>query len=339
MTCGSGSPRRLGGCRRLLVKEGREVMLGLVSAWSASWEDWHPLFPSQCGEPVTSKNGLFFAELRTRAPLAWAQCLGLVPASTIVQSSCVPAWPSSPGAASRMTLVVKWRSRPTGGSEDGNLPWVVRPQTWPSTWTLCKVGHAVPVIPDHQSVKGLAGPRASPVLLEQYKRVQLSPQAAQRVPSSPSGAGHPAGGVHSLGPFVLFCSGWAAGELAVKGMWGQAVSTAKVPPLLPACGHMLPTPWGWFLWTLVGGEVGHRCLRATAPSRPLNWSALSLCSVVTFCEWQLHFPKKIFAPRSHPLYRALFFMPTFTLHILRVCVPSPAGIFAPKGQLFSTCCG
>ena len=29
-------------------------------------------------------------------------------------------------------------------------------------------------------------------------------------------------------------------------------------------------------------------------------------------------------------------MPTFTL---RVCVPAPAGIFAPKGQLFPTCCG
>ena len=172
MTCGSGSPHRLSGCWRLLVKERREVMLGLVSAWSASWEDWHPLFPSQCGEPVTSKNGLFFAELRTRAPLAWAQCLGLVPASTIVQSSCVPAWPSSPGAASRMTLVVKWRSRATGGSEDGNLPWAVRPQTWPCTWTLCKVGHAVPVIPDHQAeCQGLG---RAPCLSCSFRTVQKS---------------------------------------------------------------------------------------------------------------------------------------------------------------------
>ena len=36
MTCGSGSPGRLGGCQRLLVKEGGEVMLGPVSAWPAS---------------------------------------------------------------------------------------------------------------------------------------------------------------------------------------------------------------------------------------------------------------------------------------------------------------
>lgn len=149
MTRNPGKPRGLNGCQTPVQGDG-DAVLGVVSVWSGSWEVASS--PCSClhvGNQPDQRMAYSSAAFRTRAPLPWAQRLGLVPASTIVQSSCVPTWPSSP------KLSVEWlgllRSDVTGPRAAWKVGTVAVGQAVAlAVWlaVLCKVGHAVPMIPD-----------------------------------------------------------------------------------------------------------------------------------------------------------------------------------------------
>ena len=111
--------------------------------------------------------------------------------------------------------------------------------------TLCKVGHAIPVIPDRQAeCQGLC--RAPCLSPRSFRKVQKS--TAQPTGCSASAQFAQQGRSARWEEFtcwdLLSCSCQAGQPGSCEGDAGMGVSAAKVPPPLPAGGHELPAPRG-----------------------------------------------------------------------------------------------
>lgn len=117
-----------------------------------------------CGGPGRSKKGLLFGTQRIKAPpVRKSPEPGLVPASTVGQSSCVPTWPSTLEKSCHWaTQLRSWKPQQMG-----------RLQTWRHDGTSLQIGSWQPL------------GRVSRVLHGSVP-MQFSPQATQQW-ASPAG--------------------------------------------------------------------------------------------------------------------------------------------------------
>lgn len=197
------------------------------------------------------------------------------------------------------------------------------------------MGHAVPVIPNRQAeCQGLG---RAPSLSCSFRKAQKStaqPTGRSASASSPSGAGHPGGRSSLAGTFcpaLQWLGSWGA---SCRGMWGQAMSTAKVhvsgqPPasLWPRAAHALG-----LMSVNPGGRGGGDMSPGHCPQPALELE----CPFSLFCGYLLRvaasFSKGNFCSMI-PSALLCFLFSCQHLRILHVCVPAPAWNFCPQGAI------